>query len=126
MFYDKRLLSRQVMVSPLTVFPQGAPDKNQTITSAGWEISANPSAEGTRVQIPAPPPFCLEGLACGPAQARMSLMTQVATKRRLHEADSRSKDWLSRSHQERLAAVEAIRCTTPDSHHAQQVFPRFS
>jgi RHH-type transcriptional regulator, rel operon repressor / antitoxin RelB len=47
-------------------------------------------------------------------------------KRRLRDGDSRSSFWLDRSHSERLAAVEAIRLTTPDSPHAQQAFPRFS
>jgi RHH-type rel operon transcriptional repressor/antitoxin RelB len=49
-----------------------------------------------------------------------------SVKRRLHETDSRSSFWLGQSHTERLAAVEAIRLTTPDSSHAQQAFPRFS
>jgi RHH-type rel operon transcriptional repressor/antitoxin RelB len=47
-------------------------------------------------------------------------------KRSLHAADSRSSFWLDQSHSERLAAVEAIRLTTPDSSYAQQAFPRFS
>jgi RHH-type transcriptional regulator, rel operon repressor / antitoxin RelB len=49
-----------------------------------------------------------------------------AVKRSLHAVDSRSSFWLDQSHAERLAAVEAIRLTTPDSSYAQQAFPRFS
>jgi len=50
----------------------------------------------------------------------------LALKRDLHSPDSRPSFWLGQSHSERLAAVEAIRLTTPDSSHAQQAFPRFS
>ncbi len=47
-------------------------------------------------------------------------------RRHLHATDPRLGFWLDRPHSERLAAVEAIRLSTPDSPHAQQAFPRFS
>jgi hypothetical protein len=51
-------------------------------------------------------------------------MKPVITKRQLHQADERPRQWLERTPQERIAAMEAIRMTTPDSPHAQQAFPR--
>jgi hypothetical protein len=55
-----------------------------------------------------------------------SVMKPVFTKRKLHQADGRPRQWLERTPQERIAAMEAIRLTTPDSPHAQQAFPRVS
>src|SRR5271165_558092 len=54
--YDKRLLStvhnRHLSIAVLRV-----PDNSQTIRSQGTLLLPSPAQEGTRVQIPAPPPF---------------------------------------------------------------------
>jgi RHH-type rel operon transcriptional repressor/antitoxin RelB len=64
--------------------------------------------------------------ATRPLPATGAGIVPSVVKRRLHAADSRPSFWISQSHSERLAAVEAIRLTTPDSPHAKQAFPRFS
>jgi hypothetical protein len=52
------------------------------------------------------------------------MASSMVSRRRLHEERTDRAWWAARPPAERIAAIETIRLTGPDSEHVKQAFPR--